>query len=322
MKVAQSIRQIFNSRVEIYNQLKEEVDNYFKDSKQPRWHYESRVKALDSFCLKLETSRFNDAANLEDFFGACLVVCNSSELETAISLVEDKFTIKYRRPKEPFRTHKSPSEFVFDDIRLYLEIPKDDLRRPKGIENIVFELQLKTFLQHAWSIATHDLVYKGDNVSWGTSRIAFQVKAMLEHAELSIMESEKLSESPLLNKTNKDFDTDNEVYEFLKAKWPQASLPSDLIRLSNNIVSALKLMSVSWSDAKDICEKSEYVGSSPRQNLSPYASIVIAILANKKKAAFKPLKRKNKRLFIPEEALQECPKNLINEIKEVSFSGL
>ena len=69
-------------------------------------------------------------------------------------------------------------------------------------------MQVKTFLQHAWGIATHDLIYKTDDVSWSRQRIAYQIKAMLEHAEMSIQEAGRLAEAVALSKTQHDSEAD------------------------------------------------------------------------------------------------------------------
>jgi len=203
MKVVNSIRKIYDQRVSVYKSLKTEVDTFFISNKKDRWHYESRVKELASFALKAETSRVEKISELEDFFGSCLVVENSSSIKDALVIITSRFEIVYQRPENQEETHKDPSSFVFDDLRLYIRIPQNPNRRPKGIENIIFELQLKTFLQHAWTIATHNLIYKGRESNWASSRIAYQVKAMLEHAEMSIAESDALSKSSLVNKTSK-----------------------------------------------------------------------------------------------------------------------
>lgn len=320
MKVAASVRRVYYSRVEVYERLKEDVDTYFKVKKKTRWHYESRVKNLDSFCLKVETGRYPKASELEDFFGACLVVENSSEIEAAIELITEKYEVSYRRPKDNSYTHKAPSEFVFDDIRLYVKLKDDPSRRPKGIEGFVFEIQIKTFLQHAWAIATHDLIYKGDNLSWASSRIAYQVKAMLEHAELSIMESNKLSESGLVKKSNNEFNTQNEICSFLRSKWDSEFLPNDIIRLSGNIGEIVKMLRMNWGQAEELCEKSEYVGNSPVKNLSPYSAIVLSILSEHPKAV-QSLKKRKKRLFLPKEVLSDLPKQFGDQLRSVSFDA-
>lgn len=320
MKVVGSIRNIYNSRRPVYEALKGEADDFFWAKKRERWHYESRVKDLDSFCLKLETGRFEKPSKLEDFFGASLVVENSRELESAIRLVEEKFEVKYRRPKSDIFTHKEPSQFVFDDIRLYVALPKNPNRRPKGIEDLVFEIQIKTFLQHAWTIATHDLIYKGSAQSWASSRIAFQVKAMLEHAELSIMESEKLRDSVLLKKDNKNFSFQNKISNYIREKWDSAALPSDIIRLAGNVSETIRLMELSWGYVKNVCEKSDYVGQAPLRNLSPYTAIILSVLVADLTLC-SVIKEKGKKLFIPEEALELLPIEAVDRVRDISFGA-
>src|SRR5207247_360952 len=113
---------------------------------------------------------------------------NSTEIDQAEALIRENFTVNERRPRQRDRTHKAPHAFPFDDLRLYVRVPNTPASPPTDLVGILFEVQIKTFLQHAWSIATHDLLYKADDANWNKERIAYQIKAMLEHAEISIQE--------------------------------------------------------------------------------------------------------------------------------------
>ena len=302
MKVANSIREIYDERLSVYESLKAEVDNFFFSNKRGRWHYESRVKELDSFALKAETSRIRKISELEDFFGACLVVENNSSVEDALNIIKSRFKIAYQRPIIQGETHKAPSSFVFDDLRLYLRIPQNPDRRSKGIENIIFELQLKTFLQHAWSIATHDLIYKGDESSWASSRIAYQVKAMLEHAELSISESDALSKSPLVSKTSKNTTTSKSIILYLRNLWGKDQLPKDLIRLSDNVIALMNIVNLDVDTLKKMTKKSKYIGNKPKTNISPFSAIALTIIEHVDDITLR-LKKKKKKIFLPMEAI-------------------
>lgn len=301
MKVVESIRTVYDEARPIYSDLKSYVDKYFLATKASCWHYESRLKELTSFALKAETGRFETISVLEDLFAASLVVENSASVAAALELIEARFEVVSRRPSDPSLTHKEPSSFVFDDCRLYVRLPEDPERRPKGYVGLVFELQVKTFLQHAWSIATHDLMYKGEESCWATSRIAFQVKAMLEHAELSIAESASLANSDLLNKTNRKTKTSTQLISFLKSVWPAEQLPTDLIRLSSNVAELISWVEWDVEDLQEKARQSSYIGDSPRVNISPYAAILLTVIEctdNLKKR----LRKKGKKIFLPEEA--------------------
>src|SRR5215208_1152290 len=98
MKVSLSIRQMFDEQLALNNRLKDEVDKRIASLKRTRWHYESRVKNIESFALKVETGRFTDPTRIEDFFACMLVVTNASEIEAAKQLISDKFEVRTRRP--------------------------------------------------------------------------------------------------------------------------------------------------------------------------------------------------------------------------------
>lgn len=316
MKVVTSIRDIYEDRKPVYEKLKEDVDQYFLSQKHRNWHYESRIKELQSFTLKAETDRYERISELEDFFGACLVVENISTIKNAIKLINKRYQTLYQRPIRPNLTSKSPDSFVFDDLRLYIQIPLDPTRRAKGIEEVVFEVQIKTFLQHAWSIATHDMVYKGDSINWAYSRIAFQVKAMLEHAELSIMESNNLSRNQFLNKTNKDYKVKNQLIAFLKEKWQPEQLPEDLIRLASNIKSLMETVGINLRDLKEICKESSIFSATPPKNLSPKIAVTLAII-EAIEGIEEIFKSERKKLFIPNEALEFLSAEKKSRIDEI-----
>lgn len=303
MKVAHSIREIYDERRPVYLSLREEIDSFFSNNKRERWHYESRVKELLSFALKAETGRFEKISEIEDFFAACLVVENRSSFKEAFTIIKDRFEIVYQRPEKDNETHKMPSSFVFDDLRLYLKIPINPDRRAKGIENIIFELQLKTFLQHAWSIATHSLIYKGSESNWASSRIAYQVKAMLENAELSISESDALRESPLVNKTSKEEILSKQLISFLRDNWNEEQLPVDLIRLSSNVKELIGIFGLNLEGLISISKKSKYIGDQPRVNLSPFSAIALTIIDHCKDMP-KHHRKKGKKIFLPREAIE------------------
>ena len=142
------------------------------------WFYRDRVKTLESFTLKVETGRFPDYARMEDFFACTVIVPTFSQLDDAIGMIEDLFELVRRHPEGDAETHKGASNFTFDDLRLYVQRRAAANLPPSELDGIIFEIQIKTILQYAWGIATHDLIYKTDEVSWPKERIAYQVKAM------------------------------------------------------------------------------------------------------------------------------------------------
>src|SRR5208337_1144238 len=166
MKIPQSIRLLYSELLEKNIILKDKVDEKIKSSKDERWHYESRLKIMESFALKIETGRIHSPKELEDFFACTIVVENKSAIQKAEDIILNNFVLKERRPRSENSTHKKSDSFPFDDLRLYVKWKDDPALRPTGVDGMLFEVQIKTFLQHAWSIATHDLIYKSDSVSW------------------------------------------------------------------------------------------------------------------------------------------------------------
>lgn len=279
MKVPASIRRAHGEQLEGARRLQEKVDAHLRSRKDRGWHYESRLKGLESFAQKLESGRSRDPLAVEDFFACTLVVPNLLSVAAADRVVTETFALQYRRPQKGGQTKTAPESFPFDDLRLYVRWRDDDATPSTGLTGITFEVQVKTFLQHAWSIATHDLIYKTSEVHWGRQRIAYQVRAMLEHAELSIQEAGRLENNESLQKTTAHTDRVRGTIEILRCVWSPDDLPEDLRRLAENVNGLCKALNLDSGQLRELLENETREGrGSQTLNLSPY-SVVVQSLA-------------------------------------------
>jgi ppGpp synthetase/RelA/SpoT-type nucleotidyltranferase len=321
MKIVTSIDEYYSKYHSLYVALKDQVDKVIKGNKKEDWHYKSRIKSRASFALKLETGRFDEATILHDFLGCTLVIENSTCLEQAISFIERHFNIEYQKPKDLTITLLDTSSFQFDDLRLYVSL-KDIYDQRSPIFSLIFEIQIKTFLQHAWVIATHDLLYKSDTISWSRQRIGYQIKAMLEHAELSIQEVKSLSENKIFSKSNQKIINLNLISKILKENWEPAKLPDDIVRLSENVEKLLAVLGLSPAELEMILSIEQQLNRGAAiNNLSPFLAILQSIIYQQQglfetflKTAPRKLKKKYYKLLLPPEIVFPSDSLSYNEI--------
>jgi hypothetical protein len=304
MKTPTSVRNGYYAELDGYKRLKRQVDSLLAQKKETGWHYLSRIKELESYSLKIETGRYTSSTLLDDFFACTLVVENIRSIERAEALVRSLFHVTQKRPPTHRKTHKKPDSFPFDDLRLYAKRKDFEGQKPTDLDGLIFEIQIKTFLQHAWGIATHDMIYKSDCKNWAQERVAYQIKAMLEHAEISIFEIENIAGSGVLSKSDNYTLKVNQIVNVLDAIWEKNDLPEDKKRLAETVHSLISTINVKPNELRVHLEKEMAEGRGARLlNLSPYAIIVqsllntvpekMEILFNNQESQF--------RLYIPDE---------------------
>ena len=234
LKIPHSVIQYYQSLEDKYLHLGDIVaDIVEKNIRNQQWLFLQRIKSQESFYFKLQTGRLKEAK--EDFLACTIVVENSKKILEAEEKVVTYFQRCTRRPKCKNFTYNEPERFAFDDLRLYLTLKERDFRDAPELKDLVFEIQIKTFLQHAWSIATHDLIYKPvAGTDWAMARVAFQIKAMLEHAEVSIEQVERIAKSDFLDKESKQTKKLKYIEKQLREYW-QDGLSSHTRRVSENI---------------------------------------------------------------------------------------
>ena len=278
MKVVKRIRDLHAEHESRYERLSFEVCKLLKPEVEVNgWFFTHRLKELGSFALKLETGRVSNPAKPDDFFACTIIVQTSEKIKEAEDLVRKYYKFNYRKPKIDNETSKEPSDFRFDDLRLYVSFRQNTSGRNNDLVDLIFEVQIKTVLQYAWGIATHDLIYKTDTVSWPKERIAFQVKAMLEHVEVAIAEGVTMADSPSVAKSDHKSNFIREIISRLQQFWAPEALPEDRKRLAENVLNVLKSADVKADRLASILEKEKNRYGIVPLNLSPYAFIVQAL---------------------------------------------
>jgi hypothetical protein len=303
MKIPASIRSLYADQQESRDRLKDLVDCLLRPRLRDGWHYESRVKTAESFTLKVESGRVQDLSAVEDFFAATIVVRNGLEIAEAEKIVIELFAGHERRPPLDTETHKAPDQFPFDDLRHYVRWKDDPTIPPSGLDGVLFEIQIKTFLQHAWSIATHDLIYKSDDANWGKMRIAFQIKAMLEHAEISIQEAGRLSECDSLAKSDARTNSIRTFISLMTDLWAKEDLPANVRGLAENVRRLAQLIQIDAPALRTLLDEEQRQGRGPlTRNLSPYGIVLQTLFIHRKDIVCMALSRKQKvRVLIPKE---------------------
>lgn len=124
----------------------------------------ARAKSVDRFlgkAAKVEDGKpkYEDPLNqIQDQLGARIVTFYASDVERVRLEIEKYFKYIESQRIVP----ESEKEFGYEGRHFILFVPEDlvddTVSRDESVE--LFELQIKTLFQHAWSEAEHDLGYK------------------------------------------------------------------------------------------------------------------------------------------------------------------
>lgn len=213
-----------------------------------------RIKAIESLAEKIETGRFKKWSNLNDLFACTVIVPTLSHEEEVIEFCKNTFQIISTTKRG--QAKKSPDVFRFDSTRMYGQLKKiDEIDRSAilNIYDITFEIQIKSAFEHAWSVSTHDLVYKSSEIDWRRLRLAAQIKATVEQLDTLILAFEQTA---LVIQDNNDPKTKIKCYlaseinkMFDNNKIPNELKPKDMSRFCNNLYD---LIISAGKDEKDI----------------------------------------------------------------------
>jgi ppGpp synthetase/RelA/SpoT-type nucleotidyltranferase len=203
----------------------------------------SRIKTLASLSEKIESGRFKKWSELDDLLACAIVIPTLSEEVGVIQFLEQAFqTVEVKRRSS---TRKAPEVFRFDTTRFIGRLKTIGDAPPQDpTYQITFEVQVRSAFEHAWTVTTHALTYKGEHVAWNRLRLAAQLKAAVEQLDILVLGFEETS-SHIAKSFWPETQAKVDIASFFKAKFSSGALPPELgpkdwTRFSDNIYGMLR----------------------------------------------------------------------------------
>ena len=141
-------------------------------------HITHRVKTIDSIKGKLERKPdlYSSIYDIYDILGFRVICYISDDIDLAANLIAQNFRVDWQRSKDK-REIIDARSFGYVALHYVCALKDDD-------NNMWFEIQIKTILQHSWAEIEHDLGYKTEiEVPREIRRSFSKVASLLETAD-------------------------------------------------------------------------------------------------------------------------------------------
>jgi putative GTP pyrophosphokinase len=160
-----SIRTEFEARRAEFDALATGVrlicDSILRKHGVPFHSIKVRVKSLPSLLDKIIRKKYSPGlGQLTDLVGVRIICLYTAHVDRIVDLVKKEFNIREVVDKRPSQDER---QFGYSSVHLvcdFCETARSLLPEYSQIEAVVFEVQVRTILQEAWSEIEHELIYK------------------------------------------------------------------------------------------------------------------------------------------------------------------
>ena len=159
----------YHERISIYERLSRLADEALRNALDAQHvkvtAMEHRIKTEMSLAGKLELKggKYQTIDDVTDIVGLRVVTFYSADVDKVAAIVNEAFVVDRRNSVDKRKQHRLDS-FGYNSLHYICRLPKtivDDPEMPL-LNELRFEIQMRTALQHVWSTLDHDTGYKGD----------------------------------------------------------------------------------------------------------------------------------------------------------------
>jgi putative GTP pyrophosphokinase len=159
----------YSGRFEVYSSftrlLHATVENLMRAASIDYLSVASRTKSMASFVEKMVRKEYDSPDKVTDLAATRVITFIESDAAAATKLLQGSFLVHPEKSLDKSE-ELGDSQVGYRSIHLICELGKDRVALPeyKPFKGMLFEIQIRTALQHAWAEIDHDRGYKFSGV--------------------------------------------------------------------------------------------------------------------------------------------------------------